>query len=63
MEGDAQEEDDVEEEVEEDRDIEDNADELEEEDIEEEVDLLVLVVGRFARHSQHWRSIAAWASF
>ena len=57
MEGDAQEEEDVEEEVEEDTDIEDKAEELEEQDIEDEDDLLV--VGRFARHSQHWRSIAA----
>ena len=58
MEGDAQEEEDVDEEVEEDTDIEDKAEELEEQDIEDEVGLL-LVVGRFARHSQHWRSIAA----
>lgn len=61
MEGDAQEEEDVDEEVEEDTDIEDKAEELEEQDIEDEEDDvgLLLVVGRFARHSQHWRSIAA----
>ena len=58
MEGEAQEEEDVEEEVEEDTDIEDKVEELEEQDIEDEVGLL-LVVGRLARHSQQRRSIAA----
>ena len=58
MEGEAQEEEDVEEEVEEDTDIEDKVEELEEQDIEDE-DGLLLVVGRLARHSQQRRSIAA----
>ena len=51
----------MEEEVEsEDRDMEDKAEELEEEDIDEEEEEEVgLFVGRLARHSQHWRSIAA----
>ena len=56
MDGEAQ----VEEEVEsEDRDMEDKAEELEEEDIDEEEEEVGLEVGRLARHSQHWRSIAA----
>lgn len=61
MEGEAQEEEDVEEEVEEDTDIEDKVEELEEQDIEDEEDEvgLLLVVGRLARHSQQRRSIAA----
>ena len=50
MEGEAQEDEEVEEEV----DMEDK--ELDEEEMEG------LLVGMWARQSQHWRSIAAWGS-
>ena len=50
MEGEAQEDEEVEEEV----DMEDKVEELDEEEMEG------LLVGMWARQSQHWRSIAAW---
>ena len=52
MEGEAQEDEEVEEEV----DMEDKVEELDEEEMEG------LLVGMWARQSQHWRSIAAWGS-
>ena len=51
MEGEAQEDEEVEEEV----DMEDKVEELDEEEMMEG-----LLVGMWARQSQHWRSIAAW---